>query len=41
MILRLMTNIDKKIEIIDSEISSLREARDRLLSKLMSGEIEA
>lgn len=34
------TNIDKKIEIIDSEISSLREARDRLLPKLMSGEIE-
>lgn len=33
--------IDRKISICDSSISLLTEARDRLLPKLMSGEIEA
>lgn len=32
--------IDKKIEAVDEEILKLTEARDRLLPKLMSGEIE-
>lgn len=30
----------KNKEILEKQISSLREARDRLLPKLMSGEIE-
>ena len=34
------SSIDRKIETLDSEIDLLREARDRLLPKLMSGEIE-
>nr|WP_314685337.1 restriction endonuclease subunit S [uncultured Prevotella sp.] len=33
-------NIDKKIEYLDMQINLLTEARDRLLPKLMSGEIE-
>lgn len=33
-------NIDAKIAVIDAEINCLVEARDRLLPKLMSGEIE-
>lgn len=32
--------MDKKIECLDSQINYLTEARDRLLPKLMSGEIE-
>ena len=32
--------VDKKIECLDSQINYLTEARDRLLPKLMSGEIE-
>ena len=32
--------IDKKIEAVDEEVLKLTEARDRLLPKLMSGEIE-
>ena len=32
--------IDKKIEASDEEILELTEARDRLLPKLMSGELE-
>ena len=32
--------IDKKIEVLDSQANMLTEARDRLLPKLMSGEIE-
>ena len=31
--------IDKKIEVIDDQIKRLTEARDRLLPKLMSGEL--
>ncbi|MBQ9686241.1 MAG: restriction endonuclease subunit S [Oscillospiraceae bacterium] len=34
------STIDKKIEAVDDEIIKLTEARDRLLPKLMSGEIE-
>ena len=34
------SSIDEKIEILDREIVMLSEARDRLLPKLMSGEIE-
>ena len=34
------STIDKKIEAVDEEILKLTEARDRLLPKLMSGEIE-
>ena len=34
------SEIDNKIEILDSQIKLLTEARDRLLPKLMSGEIE-
>ena len=34
------STIDKKIEAVDKEILKLSEARDRLLPKLMSGEIE-
>ena len=30
----------KNKEVLEKQISSLREARDRLLPKLMSGEIE-
>ena len=33
-------SIDKKIEYLDMQIGLLTEARDRLLPKLMSGEIE-
>ena len=36
----IIKNIDKKIEKLDSKIKLLSEARDRLLPKLMSGEIE-
>jgi type I restriction enzyme S subunit len=32
--------IDKKIDILDSQIQLLSQARDRLLPKLMSGELE-
>lgn len=32
--------IDKKISLLDSQLKELKEARDRLLPKLMSGEIE-
>ncbi len=31
---------DKQIEIADSQIKMLSEARDRLLTKLMNGELE-
>ena len=34
------SSIDEKIEVLDREIVMLSEARDRLLPKLMSGEIE-
>ena len=34
------TEIDKKIDAIDSQMQLLQEARDRLLPKLMGGEIE-
>ena len=34
------SNIDKKIEVLDTKLHLLKEARDRLLPKLMSGEIE-
>ena len=34
------TKLDKKIESVDTQIRLLTEARDRLLPKLMSGEIE-
>jgi len=34
------SEIDNKIEILDSQIKLLTEARDRLLPKLMSGELE-
>ena len=33
-------SLDKKIEVMDTQIGLLSEARDRLLPKLMSGEIE-
>ena len=33
-------NIDEKIAVLDSQISLLSQARDRLLPKLMSGELE-
>lgn len=33
-------NIDEKIVVLDSQISLLSQARDRLLPKLMSGELE-
>lgn len=33
-------SIDKKIELLDLQIKTLSEARDRLLPKLMSGELE-
>ena len=33
-------SLDKKIEVMDTQIGLLSEARDRLLHKLMSGEIE-
>ncbi len=34
------STIDKEIDVVDKEIKKLTEARDRLLPKLMSGEIE-
>ena len=36
----IVREIDKKIDCVDSQIEHLQEARDRLLPKLMSGEIE-
>lgn len=36
----IVLEIDKKIESLDSQLQFLKEARDRLLPKLMSGEIE-
>lgn len=36
----LVTDIDKKIEILDTQLEQLMEAHCRLLPKLMSGEIE-
>ena len=30
----------KKIEVLENQIANLQEARDRLLPKLMSGEME-
>ena len=36
----IVSPFDEQIAIIDSEIKQLNEARDRLLPKLMSGEIE-
>ena len=33
-------NIDDKIAILDRQIELLTQARDRLLPKLMSGEVE-
>ena len=32
--------LDKKIEVVDMQLQQLVEARDRLLPKLMNGEIE-
>ena len=36
----IVSDIDKKIESLDSQLLFLKEARDRLLPKLMSGELE-
>ena len=36
----IVLDIDKKIESLDSQLQLLTEARDRLLPKLMSGEVE-
>lgn len=36
---RIASDFDKQIEVLDQQIRSLREARDALLPKLMSGEI--
>ena len=36
----IVASIDKKIEALDDQIEKLKEARDRLLPKLMSGELE-
>ena len=36
----LVSQMDKKIECLDNKLTLLVEARDRLLPKLMSGEIE-
>ena len=36
----IVSDIDRKIEIIDSQIKILTESRDRLLPKLISGEME-
>lgn len=36
----IVADIDKKIESLDSQLQLLTEARDRLLPKLMSGELE-
>ena len=36
----IVCEIDRKILVIDEQISKLQEARDRLLPKLMSGEVE-
>ena len=36
----IVCEIDRKILVIDEQISKLQEARDRLLPKLMNGEVE-
>lgn len=37
---KIATALDKKIEVVDMQLQQLVEARDRLLPKLMNGEIE-